>query len=288
MPKTYYAVSTPIKSGTVEKVRSHFQHPVDMKDYRRFSYNDLINIVNIHSELRLFDSKNAANNYAKEIEILEDEPANIYLDLATRVLTSMILPDSDMGSPLPPIKERNLYQNIILKITIKDGADIFMPDPLNTPDCLGILSNCQFHLMNNNENYSKNNNVYLHSLNFRGITESPSFTYPDKYYQGSGDSLAQATNLIKDYYAPKFGLFLTGHWNRHHEAEAKELYEQIRNLDQNAALEHLWKKRISLINSKTCNLEGSFFKRISYATQTLMPSEPHEIPRITHAPRRSM
>ena len=127
---------------------------------------------------------------------------------------------------------------------------------------------------------SRNNNVYLHKINFRGnyFDMDGRLISPRPSYQKGSDrlpALSHVLNLIKDYYAPKGGLFLTGHWNRHHITEAKKLYENIHNAaTQQQALDYLVAQRKQLMATGETNINGSLMRRLSYSIDTLVDSLP--------------
>jgi hypothetical protein len=289
MPKTYYAVTTPIKSGSVEKVLvPHLQNTYrDKRELVTYQYNDLIKIINEDPNIKLFVTSAAANAYGAEKEVVEDkkEEDTPLLDLGLAVFMPHIFAMKVVTDVLlPPSQVRNLYQSIILKITIKNENSIF-PDESNTPECEGVLAQRTFRQLRRMQSqetspsFSTSSKFYLHTLKFRNDHNYSLYLttgYPNKYRDIIDDgNVNAAACILKDYYAPKLGLFLTGHWNRKHKTKAKALYDQIQNLSRSDTLKILWDKRNELSSAGfSCNLEGSFFRRISYAIEVLTPKEP--------------
>ncbi len=291
MPKTFYAVTTPILSGSVEKKKlPHFANDYrDVRTLKQFNYNQLIAIINSDLSIKLFVSEAAAKAHGAEKEIIEEkspEPGSGLAHLGLAILSPHLFALKIASDVLlGPNQVRNLYQSIIFKVTIKNENSI-LPDNSNPsiPDCVGLLPDRVFrtvsdpdHSQKRSLSFSTASNYYLHSVKFRkDHNYRLSFTarYPSKYSEVHDDgNVNVAATLLKDYFAPKHGLFLTGHWRRHHLEAAKALFNQIQGLDRAAALNMLWDKRIELQKNNS-NLDGSFFRRISYAIEMLTPSEP--------------
>jgi hypothetical protein len=211
MPQTYYAVTTPIKSGTIKTVKSsEFQNTfADERTLIRYKYNDLILIINKDPNIKLFVSEALAKANASEIEAIDEDKekeANGFIDLALSVIVPAYGVLLVTDALLPAQKVRNLYQSMILKITVRDENSI-LPDDSNTAGCVGVLPPRRFNVVAHEDTYARSisfsisNSCYLHTLRFRkdhNYSVPLSSDYPQKYRE-TGDDLNTTTALLKDY-----------------------------------------------------------------------------------------
>jgi hypothetical protein len=292
MPKTYYAITQPIIAATTKSVPSkHFQGMEEVKNNKRFTYNDLVSVISADTNLKLYPSERIAQMNAPERESVEDEKSESFgwAHLAAAYFFPILSAAAYVADALiGPNQVKNSYKSIIIKVTILDDSCIADPpeEQAEGDPCLGVLPKLQLRKHANDEKrsrhdwnirFSKNSNYYIHSIVFNGQEYSHFWThYPTKYVAivkaSQNSAIFQVANLLNDYHSPKLGLFLTGHWNRTHQQEAKMLEEHIkRAAGPTEALDILWRKREELERSGTCNLNGSFFKRITYAIEMLAP-----------------
>jgi hypothetical protein len=82
-----------------------------------------------------------------------------------------------------------------------------------------------------------------------------------------GHSPAAMAKLFHDYHSPRYGLFLTGHWNRHHHARAREIEARLsmEGLTNDQAVDYLWQAQTKLLDEKNVNQLGSLLRRIDFA-----------------------
>jgi len=122
-------------------------------------------------------------------------------------------------------------------------------------------------------------NVIFHKLSkfvvrCWSVSKCPTY-YPRSYlsiFTGNNETsplIYSIKILFNDYSHPKCGLFLTGHWNRHHTKLANTIVEGM-PADPREAHAYLLDKRENLINvSKNLNLDGSFMRRMNFALAKL-------------------
>jgi hypothetical protein len=305
MPKTYYAVTRPTISATVNAVKSkHFQGMENVITRKKFTYDELANIVSDDINLKLYPSLTIAKANAPSQEVIEDEGPNKIGALGVAGVYYFPIASVEASirdTVLQPKQVKNIYESIIVKITVHDESCIVLPNPQeDKPDqpCLGVLPNLPLRRVNPDEGsehdanlrFSVNSKYHIHSIAIgNSVYQKLSPIYPTKYIDiviaPASSSVAKVANLLDDYHAPKLGLFLTGHWNRSHRAEAKTLSAQIKSAaSRSAALKILWAKRDELERSGKCNLNGSFFRRITYAIEILAPCMQEARPRPSPQP----
>lgn len=88
-------------------------------------------------------------------------------------------------------------------------------------------------------------------------------------------SVKAICDLLHDYCQPTFGWFLSGHWNRHHYAEARQLIRELNEAegDIQSALDKLVTMRRTLEAKPHINPKGSLLRRLDFAIYSLAQQE---------------
>jgi hypothetical protein len=149
--------------------------------------------------------------------------------------------------------ERSTYRTPIFTVFIPDSAHL----QFQSPGCYKI----------------QRKYVVIHDVKVCGESYIYAF-YPSAYRAlantGSSDAIVTGIrNLFHDYSHPRFGLFLTLHWNRHYIALADQIVKEMPATMQEA-YEYLRVHRRYLVKSDKTNLTGSFMRRLDYAIGQLI------------------
>jgi hypothetical protein len=284
-----YAVTRPVKISSLgRKLRSASENTVF--EPVKYVYKDLIDIINKDKDFELFATLEEAERCCRvekrlepgttaglTVALIDAEPIRIGTQLLSGVL----------HGPTP-----TKYQRMLLKIYIFD-ADVA------NQSSIAALHFERYWADNTNimARISKDHALFLDTITFQGKTWCQEQPYPDSYteifyrevYLDKNNYLIRGVNtLIKDYYAPNGGWFLTGHWNRHHKEMAQALHQQILTGGTfDKTLSHLVEVRKQLLEMN-CNKSGSFFRRVNYAIELLVSHQEMAAPSVSLSHAMSM
>jgi hypothetical protein len=287
MPNTYYVVSSRVRVGVINSVKSaDFEDRTDeLRAYKKFEYEDVIRLINSDSNFKVFGTYAAARKYGIENIVTENKEPDLNVNLGSAVRSffspayAILNVANTVREIVAPDKQKVIYQNMILKVTMLNNSKI--QTVLNNADgSLGSINRMAFYSSPYNaandyvhdQRFSSDNSLLFHWIQHANRHWSVKLSRPlpksySRLTQSSPTTVTKASALIQDYFKPKHGLFWTGHWNRHHLAAAKELYTALQNCDEQTAFELIVAKRNSL--SHSAKQDGSFFRRLTAAVEML-------------------
>lgn len=236
----------------------------------QYSLPEVMEMVNTDTHLKLFTDPDLAMQHVKQLE--EISPGTIPPDLARYAIAEpykvgAALLTGKLHGPAHVTK-----QSIVIKVF---AFTPMLTDPefihqLNFP---GTWSDEKFvYSISNDQKF------YLCEVVFQDKSWLPRPVFPYAYekmlYENEAPTVIVG-NLLRDYYAPAGGWFLSGHWNRHHKVLARELHQTIKD-HPDSTLHQLLTAREQVL-AANCNKDGSFFRRLSCAIH-FMVSETERAP----------
>lgn len=115
--------------------------------------------------------------------------------------------------------------------------------------------------------------VVIQEVSVCGDSYTYSF-YPSSYYtffekKAENETISGIRALFRDYAHPRFGLFISMHWNRHYTSLADVIVKEMPEKTQDA-YDYLMGWRNKLTASDQTNLAGSMMRRLDFAIGKLI------------------